>query len=233
MNITLLDAYNGLEKSVNFSRRILCQGCKGTGADNIFEKFTCHKCKGKGLEIVLDRFVNILLHREQKCTDCNGEGELILNKCVSCLGEKVLFELKEVKIRIPKGIRNGYCFEFKEVGDEYPGYENGNLIVEIVIEKNKNFIRERANLIYDLRISFVQALTGVKIILNHLNGRKIMIQSQKGEVIKPKTRKCISYLGMPYYDNPNIYGDLIIRFEVDIPDSIDSKKSKILSEVET
>ena len=143
----------------------------------------------------------------------------------------MLFDQNEVKIRIPKGIQNGYCFEFKEVGDEYPGNQKGNLIVEIVIEKDKNFIREGANLIHDVKISFVQALTGVKIYLNHLNGRKILIQSRKGEVIKPKTRKCISYLGMPYYENTNIYGDLIIRFEIDLPDYIENKKTKDLTEV--
>jgi DnaJ family protein A protein 2 len=66
-----------------------------------------------------------------------------------------------------------------------PDVEAGDIIVEIFIEKHKSFVRKGADLVYRAQISLLQALTGFKFVLTHLDGRKILIQNKENEVIKP------------------------------------------------
>lgn len=231
INITLKDVYNGAKKLLQYQKRIICQGCSGTGANDSSGKFKCPRCKGKGKRLVIDRFEKILFQREQICNDCNGEGELIKDKCGYCKGEKVLFISAQFELNIEKGVLDGYCYEYKEVADEYPGYEKGDLIVEILIDKDKSFIRQNENLIFKQKISFLQALTGVQILIDHLNGKKILIKTRKGEVIKPGMKKCVHDMGLPKIENPYRFGNLIIEFEVEFPDRISEIQEKGLNEV--
>jgi DnaJ-class molecular chaperone len=231
MKITLKDVYNGLIKSCQYQKRIICQGCRGTGANNISGKFTCPRCKGKGKKLVIERLANVLFQREDKCNVCCGEGELIKDKCGYCKGERIVFVSDQVEIKIEKGIMDGYCYEFNEFGDEYPGYEKGDLIVQILIEKDKNFIRKNANLIIKHKISIIQALAGPQLLIDHLNGKKVLIKTKKGEVIKPGMRECVEKMGMPHLENPSRYGDLIIEYEVEFPDKISDVQNKGLNQV--
>ena len=80
---------------------------------------------------------------------------------------------------------------FHGENDEFPGVEAGDIIVEIMIEKHKNFIRKGADLVFTADISLLEALTGFKIVVTHLDERKILIQNKPGEIINPGVLKTI------------------------------------------
>jgi len=53
-------------------------------------------------------------------------------------------------------------------------------------------VRKGADLVYNLEITLLQALTGFRVAIEHLDKRKIIIASREHEVIKPG--KYIHYL---------------------------------------
>lgn len=47
--VTLEDIYNGREVEMFMTKRIICNHCRGTGADSPDDVVTCNKCAGKGV----------------------------------------------------------------------------------------------------------------------------------------------------------------------------------------
>ena len=63
-------------------------------------------------------------------------------------------------------------------------------------------------------------MTGVDFVLIHLDGTKIRVKNEPGEVIKPDDLKTIPEKGLPFYKQPYKFGNLFVKFTVEFPDSI-------------
>ena len=87
-------------------------------------------------------------------------------------------------------------------------------------QPHKKFKRKGADLLMEHKITLVEALTGVNFIVTHLDGTKIRIKSEPGEVIKPDDLKTVPEKGLPFYKSPYRFGNLFIKFSVTFPDSI-------------
>lgn len=231
MKVDLKDVYTGARKSFEYSRRMVCKPCNATGSANPAANNKCSGCGGKGMKVVMQRMGHILLQSQQTCPDCKGEGSVIKDKCKTCKGEKVQYLNKKIDIDIEKGLPDGHRYTFAGEGDEYPEIETGDLYVEIYIEKDPNFIRKGADLVYKVEISLLQALTGLSFVVTHLDGRKILIKSKKGECIKPGVFKTIKELGMPFHNSPYKFGHLYIDFVIDFPNKLNEEEVKKLTEV--
>jgi DnaJ family protein A protein 2 len=59
-------------------------------------------------------------------------------------------------------------------------------------------------------ITLVEALTGLDFILVHLDGRKVRVRNNPGEVIKPDSLMTVENLGMPFHKKTYQFGNLII-----------------------
>ena len=109
-----------------------------------------------------------------------------------------------------------------------PGYDPGDVIIEIRIKKHNKFERTGADLTMTTDISLLEALTGFQLLITHLDGRKVLISSKKGEIIKPGMMKTVKECGMPFYDHPTRFGNLYIKFNVKFPKSLkEEQKSSI------
>jgi len=51
--------------------------------------------------------------------------------------------------------------------------------LKFLLKKSKDFVRKGADLIYKMEINLLQALTGVSFVITHLDGKKILIKSNK------------------------------------------------------
>jgi DnaJ family protein A protein 2 len=67
------------------------------------------------------------------------------------------------------------------------------------------------------KINLLEALSGFKFIINHLNGKTYIINLQKGDVIKPGDIRMIQELGMPTYRKQYEKGNLFISFQIEFP----------------
>ena len=222
MVVSLEDIFVGKEKYLEIKRYRICKKCKGNGSKDPNANTKCPGCNGKRVKLVIQRMGNTILQSQQTCPDCRGEGYIIKNedKCEACNGKKVNQESKMLKILLDKGAPDGKRYTFEGESDEMPGYDPGDVIIEIRIKKHDVFERSGADLTMKADISLLESLTGFQLLITHLDGRKVLINSKKGEIIKPGMMKTVKECGMPFYDHPTRFGNLYIRFNVHFPKSL-------------
>jgi DnaJ family protein A protein 2 len=79
-------------------------------------------------------------------------------------------------------------------------------------------------LLIEHKITLCEALTGVNFVITHLDGTKIRIKNEPGQVIKPDDLKTVPEKGLPFHKSPFRFGNLFIKFTVTFPDSIPAAK---------
>ena len=79
---------------------------------------------------------------------------------------------------------------------------------------------------YYKKILLREALTGLELKLQHLDGVKILV-SYEG-IIKPNESYRIHNLG---FKNDGMVGDLIIDFNIIFPDDLDDKRKEIINKI--
>lgn len=73
-------------------------------------------------------------------------------------------------------------------------------------------------------------MTGVDFVLTHLDGKKIRIKNNPGEVIKPDDIKTVENHGMPYHKQSYKFGNMFIVFKVKFPDTLSALQMSKITE---
>jgi len=97
-----------------------------------------------------------------------------------------------------------------------------------MIKKHPNINRIGADLAIEANISLFEALTGFSTVVEHLDGRKILIKSKEGETVNHGQIKTVKELGMPFYEQPHKFGNLYLKINVIFPDKLDSSQKEII-----
>jgi len=150
--------------------------------------------------------------------------------CKPCNGKKVQKDKKKLKVEVDKGAPNGEKYTVHGEGDEIPGAEAGDVIVQIKEKPHKVFKRKGADLIMEKEITLLEALTGLEFVLTHLDGKKYRIKSSVGEIIKHDEIMTVEHLGMPFSKRTYSFGCLFIHFTVKFPASVDAKSIALFHE---
>ena len=113
----------------------------------------------------------IKLNRNRICKTCSGNNQLNITNdnninCEECNGRKYSSQLKELQLIIKPGTYNGCKVNFKGEGEEYVGYEPGDIIFEIFLKENKNYLRKGSDLYIYKKISIGECLGIDKILIN-------------------------------------------------------------------
>ncbi|KAG9017151.1 hypothetical protein FRB90_001575 [Tulasnella sp. 427] len=219
--VTLEDLYNGKEAHFNIEKGVVCGVCKGFGGKPNTKPKPCAKCEGKGITVIQRSVGRGQVGLSQViCPDCSGEGLKFKDKdrCKKCKGEKTVKEKKKVDIYIEKGMADKQKIVLHGEGDQEPDVEPGDLIFVLNQEKHPNFERAGSDLMTTVHITLSEALLGFsRIIITHLDGRGIHVDSEQGRILKTGDIVAVRGEGMPTYKHSDQKGDLYIRFEVDMP----------------
>jgi molecular chaperone DnaJ len=225
LKLTLEEIATGVTKKIKIKKQVKCDQCHGTGADQGTSKKKCPICNGSG-EIrsvsrsVFGQFVNITA-----CNNCNGEGEVVETPCKKCMGDGRISNEVMVNIDVPAGVHEGSYMTMRSEGNAGKrGGQPGDIIVVFKEEDHEYFIREEDDIVYDLTISFPEAVLGTEVDVPTLNGKaklKIDPGTPAGKLLKMKD-KGIKHL------NHHGWGDQIIRVIVDIPKKLNSKEKDLL-----
>jgi DnaJ family protein A protein 2 len=205
LRITLKELYLGCQKTVKYSRKLICQGCYGKGHKPHQKPSPCYLCHGQS----------------PKCQSCEGRGQ-IYDPCRVCSGSKLIDNENTFDIAIKSGMNDKIKLKYENLGNEEPGKTPGDLIIDIVVENNTDYIVEGSDLKMNLKISLVEALGGVQRDLVFIDGTPIRILTDESEIIQQGEIKIYKGNGLPIYkadsdSNQNQFGDLIIHFEVEMP----------------
>jgi len=223
VSVTLNDIIFGATKKIKYSRHTQCRSCSGKGGE---ELTTCLPCQGSGHRSIVQNTPFGTIRQSAVCNHCSGSGKSVKNPCKSCSGSGTQVTQETVDIEIPKGVTGGSFFGMPQYGNWVRSGVPGDL--QIVIEEipDPKFKREELNLIYDDKISVVDAILGCekRLVTPHGNEIKYTINSgtTHGKLLR------VSGKGIPDVHYTSHQGDLIIRVNLTVPTKINQEEKELL-----
>lgn len=224
VNLTMEEAFNGVEKELDVDREGSCDICDGSGSEPGRPVETCQQCGGAGKTRMSHGFFSIA----STCPVCNGKGQVIRYPCKTCSGKGRKIETRKIKVTIPAGVDNGNRLRVTGEGEGgFGGARPGDLYVILNIEEHDKFRREGNDLIYQLDITFAQAALGDTIKINTFTGTekvKIHPESQGGKIhrLKGKGFKNVNSWGK---------GDLLVVLNVVTPTRLTRREKELFREL--
>ncbi len=190
LKLDLEEIANGAEKKIKVKRHMACDSCNGNGSKNGTSIKNCATCNGSGqtrkvVDTMLGRMVS-----SATCGTCQGSGSTISEKCTVCAGRGTQEKEEVITIKIPAGVSEGMQLSMSSKGN-YPqgGGVPGDLIIVIEEEAHETLTREGNNVVYDLYISFTDAVFGASIEVPTIDGKvkiKIDAGTQSGKILRLK-----------------------------------------------
>jgi len=104
MEITLEEAYNGVEKEFTITRPETCSECDGTGHPPDAEVTTCPECDGTGQVTRVQQTPFGRVQQRSTCPRCGGDGETADKTCGTCGGDGIEENRVTLTVEVPAGI---------------------------------------------------------------------------------------------------------------------------------
>jgi len=229
IKVSLADIYNNKKIKINLNKIIKCSLCKGSGGKYDHSIKKCGLCKGVGRYMKLTQIApGMLQQTHQICDKCNGTGKIIKEVCIKCQGKRVEKLTKNIEVTIGNGIDNNDRITiYGEANDNPDCSTTGDLILIIQQQDDAVFTRDKSNLFMKQGILLSEALSGVKFIIEHMDGRKIFIEHNG--IITPGMKKKIEGEGLT--NKEGCRGDLIIEFVINFPSVLSAERKKYLKKL--
>ena len=224
VDISMEESYKGVEKTIEIEKEVECNRCKGSGSEPGYEPETCKMCGGYGKVNQRQGFFSITT----TCPQCQGRGKIITHKCKECNGTGRIYKTKKLNVKFPAGINTGN--RLRLIGEGQSGFNGGNpgdLYVIVNVLEDKNFKREGNDLIYNLDISFSQAVLGDEVKINvfgSIEKVKIKPETQNNDFVRIKNKG---------FKNLNGWGkgDLIVIFNVKTPTNLSKQEKELFKQL--
>src|SRR5438309_1069841 len=225
VELSLEEAFTGVEKAITIEAHARCEVCNGRGctrSDNCAK--SCSTCGGMGKVRAQQGFFVV----ERGCPTCRGSGEVITDPCANCHGEGRALTQRKLSVKIPAGVDRGTRIRVGGEGEAgVRGAANGDLYLFVHMKRHPIYAREGTTLIAECPITFTPAALGGSIQLPDINGGKVDIKIpsgiQSGEQLRHRGA------GMSVL-NGRGRGDLVARILVETPSRMSAKQKKLLEE---
>jgi len=225
VNVNFLDAVFGKDIDMKINNLVRCESCRGSGAENQ-KTVKCSKCQGTGIIEVVQQTILGSFRQRAICDECDGAGEKPEKKCQQCDGKGRVKKEVIVKVTVPAGADNGTVLRLREMGEAgRRGGRNGDLLVELRVASDSNFVREGNDVYTELLLSFPQVALGDLVKVKTLDGEyelRVPAGTQYGKVFRLKG------IGVPYLGNENRRGDHLVKVKVEVPTSLTTKQKEQL-----
>ncbi len=214
------DAARGATTTVNVTSEVRCPDCFGSGAAVGTAPRTCPDCGGTGS--VQDNQGPFSFSRP--CTSCGGRGRIIDTPCSTCGGVGSVRRPRQVKVRIPQGVRDGQRIRVKGRGGAGAnGGPDGDLYVRVRVMPHPMFGRDGDNLTVTVPVTFAQAALGAEVPVPTLDGGTVTIRLPAGTQTGRRFR--VRGRGL---STTKATGDLMVTVEVAVPtDLTDEERAAI------
>lgn len=229
VKMSLDEIANGTEKKIKIKKHAPCGTCKGSGAKDANAYQTCGTCGGAGaIRRVQQTFLGNIA-TQSTCPTCHGEGRTLTAKCGSCGGEGREYVEELIEFKIPAGVGEGMQLTVSGKGNAgQRGGRPGDLIVLIEEEEHPDLKRDGSNLIYDLTVSYPDAVLGTSVEVPTVDGKariKIEPGTPAGKVLRLKGK------GLPMV-NSYSKGDLLIYVNIHVPVKVNSDEKQFLEKMQ-
>lgn len=218
LKLSLEDVTSGVEKKIKYKKKVVA---KGVTFDN------CATCGGRGQ---VTRVQNTFLGQMQTaspCPTCRGMGKKIKNVPAGADAMGLITEEVTTSIQIPAGVADGMQLNVQGRGNEMPGSVAGDLIVLVEEAKHESLERDGNNIVYNLHISFPQAVLGADVEVPTVSGKariKIEPGTASGKVLRLRGK------GIPDV-NGYATGDQLIYVDVFTPKKLSNDEKAMMKQL--
>jgi len=217
---------------MKINRKIICETCHGSGSNKGDVDTKCKKCNGSGKETKVVRQGNTIYQSQGICSGCEGKRFVVpdADKCTGCQGNKVMKDSKILTVEIEPGMQFGQQISFYGESDQFPDTVTGDVIFVLKpAPETSVFTRSGSDLHCKKEITLIEALSGAKFLLKHLDDRELLISTD--EIIQPGEKRKVAKQGMPILNKPEKFGDLYIEISVVLPTQLSKDQVTNLQKV--
>lgn len=230
LEVTLEEAYTGVEKTIKYQRVESCESCGGNGAAEGSKPETCTACNGAGQVRQTQNTILGTFSTAAPCARCGGRGKTIKTPCASCNGQGRIRATHEITVTVPPGVDDDVQMRRQDEGDAGAnGGPNGDLYIVFGIKKHPRFQRQGRDLHIEMPLSYTQAALGDEIPVPTLSGDKSTLTIPEGTQTGAHFR--IKGQGMPDWRNTNVHGDLHVSVKVETPTKLSEEEKKLLRQL--
>ena len=218
LKLSLEDVTAGVEKKIKYKKKVVAKGVT-------FD--TCSTCGGRGQ---VTRVQNTFLGQMQTaspCPTCRGMGKKIKNVPAGADAMGLITEEVTTSIQIPAGVADGMQLNVQGRGNEMPGGVAGDLIVLVEEAKHESLERDGNNIIFNLHISFPQAVLGADVEVPTVSGKariKIEPGTASGKVLRLRGK------GIPDV-NGYATGDQLIYVDIFTPKKLSNDEKAMMKQL--
>ncbi len=207
------DAIEGITTTLHLTSDAACATCHGSGSRPGSSPAVCSNCRGRG---VIDENQG-LFSFSRPCSVCAGKGVLVLDPCDTCGGSGIQRRPRDVKVRIPAGVRDNQTIKLKGRGG--PGRNSGppgDLYVHVHVVADKVFGRDGQHLTLVVPVTFPEAALGTKLTVPTIDGDTVTLKLPSGT----SSGKVFRVKGRGIDNGKKARGDLLVTVEVAVPSKL-------------
>ncbi|MBL7719825.1 MAG: molecular chaperone DnaJ [Flavipsychrobacter sp.] len=225
LKMSYAEIAHGANKKIKVKKYVPCDTCSGSGAKDKGSVQTCNTCGGSGqVRRVSQTFLG-QMQTVTTCPTCNGEGTQITAKCGNCKGEGRVYGEETLSLDIPAGVVDGMQLSMSGRGNAGErGGAPGDLLILIEEEKHEHLRRVELDVVYQLHISFPDAVLGTQVEVPTIDGKakiKIPAGTQSGKIFRLKGK------GFPAFQSYE-KGDQLIEVNIWSPQTLSNDEKDMI-----
>ncbi len=138
---------------------------------------------------------------------------------------------RQVRITVPAGVANGQVIKLKGYGASgVNGGPAGDLYITFVISDDPLFKRLGDDLYEDVTVDLYTAILGGEQLVNTLDGQ-VRLKVKPGT--QPGTKVRLKGKGFPVYKTEGVCGDLIVTYNVKLPESLSEQQREMFRKIQS
>ncbi len=162
--------------------------------------------------------------RAPRGRDLDTEVEITLEEAYHGATRLLSKDGRRLQVRIPRGAKTGTKVR---IAGEGAG-AGGDLYLRVTVKPDTRFERQNDDLYEDVLVNLYTAVLGGEVQIPTMTGKvtlKINPGTQPGQLIRVRGK------GMPKLRQPDTYGDLYVRINVEIPKELTAKERALFKEL--
>lgn len=208
--VTLEDIYNGNALEMHINRRVVCRGCASEKGKGKPKCAACGKCPDEVKMVQKMMGPGMVVQQEERVPS----------------KEKCKVEDTALTTMVERGIAEGAEIKFPRKSEQSPGQVPGDVVMTLKTKKHAVFKREGNDLHMTMTISLKEALLGFSKTVQHLDTHEVEVETDK--ITRPHSVKRIKGEGMPIHNFPSDFGDLHVKFVVDMPRQLTAEQAEAI-----